>query len=131
MQALQRFRLIFKSVKKHFLWVEQQTGVSGAQLWALAAVVKNPGLKVAELVSAQVIHQSTASNLVDKMVKQTYIRRVPPHLKLWMAPSSEPSSALNAAIEAVCKRRDTVRRGAQMPHTLRRIPCISLSWPRC
>jgi hypothetical protein len=36
MAVLQKFRLIFKSVKKHFHWVETETGVSGSQLWALA-----------------------------------------------------------------------------------------------
>lgn len=74
-EALQHFRLIFKSVKKHFLWVEQQTGVNGAQLWALAAVVENPGLKVTELAKKLAIHQSTASNLIDKLVKQRFLRR--------------------------------------------------------
>ena len=74
-EALQHFRVIFKSVKKHFHWVEQQTGVNGAQLWALAAVVKKPGLKVTELAAALAIHQSTASNLVDKLVKQGLLRR--------------------------------------------------------
>ena len=75
MEALQHFRLIFKSVKKHFHWVEQQTGVNGAQLWALAVVVDKPGLKVTELAKSLAIHQSTASNLVDKLVKQKLLRR--------------------------------------------------------
>jgi DNA-binding MarR family transcriptional regulator len=74
-EALQHFRLIFKSVKKHFHWVEQQTGVNGAQLWALAAVVERPGLKVSELAKTLAVHQSTASNLVDKLVKQGFLRR--------------------------------------------------------
>jgi len=74
-QALQQFRLIFKSVKKHFHWVETQTGVNGAQLWALAAVVERPGLKVSELARKLAIHQSTTSNLVDKLVKQKFLRR--------------------------------------------------------
>lgn len=75
MEALQQFRLIFKSVKKHFHWVEQQTGVNGAQLWALANVVKKPGIKVTELAKAMAIHQSTVSNLIDKLVKQKFLRR--------------------------------------------------------
>ncbi len=74
-EALQHFRLIFKSVKKHFHWVEEQTGVNGAQLWALAAVVEKPGTKVTELAEALAIHQSTASNLVDKLVRQQLVRR--------------------------------------------------------
>ncbi len=75
LEALQHFRLIFKSVKKHFHWVEQQTGVNGAQLWALAAVIENPGLTVNELAKTLAIHQSTASNLVDKLVRQKFLRR--------------------------------------------------------
>jgi len=75
MQALQHFRLIFKSVKKHSHWIEQQTGVNGAQLWALAAVVERPALKVTELAKALAVHQSTASNLVDKLVRQGLLRR--------------------------------------------------------
>ena len=75
MEALQHFRLIFKSVKKHFHWVEQQTGVNGAQLWALANVVEKPGIKVTELAKVMAIHQSTVSNLVDKLVKQKFLRR--------------------------------------------------------
>jgi DNA-binding MarR family transcriptional regulator len=74
-EALQHFRLIFKSVKKHFHWVEQQTGVNGAQLWALAAVVERPTLTVNELAKALAVHQSTASNLVDKLVRQGLLRR--------------------------------------------------------
>ncbi|MDD5174933.1 MAG: MarR family transcriptional regulator [Sterolibacterium sp.] len=75
MEVLQNFRLIFKSVKKHFHWVEQQTGVNGAQLWALANVVEKPGIKVTELAKVMAIHQSTVSNLVDKLVKQKFLRR--------------------------------------------------------
>ena len=75
LNALQHFRLIFKSVKKHLLWIEQQTGVNGAQLWALAAVVDKPGLKVTELAKVLAIHQSTTSNLVEKLVKQKFLRR--------------------------------------------------------
>jgi DNA-binding MarR family transcriptional regulator len=75
MEALQHFRLIFKSVKKHFHWVEEQTGVNGAQLWALAAVVDRPAIKVSELAKLLAVHQSTASNLVDKLVRQGLARR--------------------------------------------------------
>ena len=74
-EALKHFRLIFKSVKKHFQWVEQQTGVNGAQLWALSAIVKKPGMVVSELSQALAVHQSTASNLVDRLVRLGFIRR--------------------------------------------------------
>lgn len=73
--VLQQFRLIFKSAKKHFQWVEVETGISGSQLWALAQIASAPGLRVTELARALAIHQTTASNLVDKLVQRKLIRR--------------------------------------------------------
>ncbi len=75
MAVLQQFRFIFKSVKKHFQWVEQETGVSGSQLWALAHIAAAPGLRVTELARALVVHQSTASNLIDRLVQRNLVRR--------------------------------------------------------
>ena len=73
--VLQQFRMIFKSVKTHFRWVEQQTGVSGSQLWALATVAQSPGLRVSELAAALAIHQSTTSNLIDRLEQHKLLRR--------------------------------------------------------
>lgn len=75
MAVLQQFRFVFKSVKKHFQWVENETGVSGSQLWALAQIAATPGMNVTELARALAIHQTTASNLVDKLVQRDFIRR--------------------------------------------------------
>lgn len=75
MAVLQQFRFIFKSVKKHFQWVEHETGVSGSQLWALAQIGATPGLRVTELARALAIHQTTASNLVDKLAQRRLVRR--------------------------------------------------------
>ncbi len=75
MAVLQQFRFIFKSVKKHFHWVERETGISGSQLWALAQIAAAPGLRVTELARALAIHQTTASNLVDKLVRGKLVRR--------------------------------------------------------
>ncbi|MBK6629814.1 MAG: MarR family transcriptional regulator [Betaproteobacteria bacterium] len=75
MAVLQQFRFIFKSVKKHFQWVERETGVSGSQLWALAHIAASPGLRVTELARALVVHQSTASNLLDRLVQRNLVRR--------------------------------------------------------
>jgi DNA-binding MarR family transcriptional regulator len=75
MNVLKEFRLIFKSVKRHFQWVEKQTGISGAQLWAMAAVVEQPGIRVTELGKTMAIHQSTTSNLVERLVQADLMRR--------------------------------------------------------
>lgn len=75
MKVLKEFRLIFKSVKRHFQWMEKQTGVSGAQLWAMSAVVAQPGIRVTELGKSMAIHQSTTSNLVERLVQADLLRR--------------------------------------------------------
>jgi MarR family transcriptional regulator, organic hydroperoxide resistance regulator len=75
MDVLKKFRLVFRSAKKHFQWVEQRCGVSGAQLWAMWELGERPGMRVSELASALSIHQSTASNMLDKLDGRSLIRR--------------------------------------------------------
>ena len=74
-EALKRFRVIFRSVRHHFHEVEQRCGVSGSQLWALSVVVRTPGIRVKDLAQAMAIQQSTASNLVEQLSRQELIRR--------------------------------------------------------
>lgn len=73
--VLEQFRLIFRSAKKHFQWVQERTGVSGAQLWVLAELRRNPGIRVTELARAMAVHQTTASNLIERLVRAQMIRR--------------------------------------------------------
>jgi DNA-binding MarR family transcriptional regulator len=73
--VLGQFRLIFRSAKKHFQWVQDRTGVSGAQLWVLAELQRRPGIRVTELARAMGLHQSTASNLIDPLEKRGLIQR--------------------------------------------------------
>ncbi len=73
--VLELFRLIFRSAKKHFQWVQERTGVSGAQLWALAELQRNPGMRVTELARALAVHQTTASNLIERLVCDKLITR--------------------------------------------------------
>jgi len=67
LEVLQQFRILIKSIRGHYQQVENRSGVSGAQLWALAHIAGNPGSKVGELARALAIHQSTASNLVGRL----------------------------------------------------------------
>ena len=41
-EVLKQFRIIFKSVRRHFQAIEQVCGISGAQLWALAKIEQSP-----------------------------------------------------------------------------------------
>ena len=68
--VLRQFRVIYAAVRAHFQDVETQTGIGGAQLWALSAVANSPDMGMGELAEAMDIHQSTASNLVKGLVKK-------------------------------------------------------------
>lgn len=60
---------MFNAVRHHFRTLEQAVGLSGTEVWALSLVVRNPGMRVAQLARAMDIHQSTASNLVRALLE--------------------------------------------------------------
>lgn len=72
-QALRQFRVVFNAVRTHFRQVEQETGLGGAQVWALSLIQKSPGLGVGDIATHMDIHQSTASNLVKVLLKKELI----------------------------------------------------------
>jgi len=74
-EALQNFRIIFRSVRRHFHEVEERCGISGSQLWALAVVAQSPGIRVKDLARAMAVQQSTASNLVEQLTRRDLLRR--------------------------------------------------------
>lgn len=67
LSVLQRFRVLIRTAQRHSQWVERQSGVTGAQLWALQELAESPGLRVGELARRMALHQSTASNMIDKL----------------------------------------------------------------
>ncbi|MBU0592680.1 MAG: MarR family winged helix-turn-helix transcriptional regulator [Gammaproteobacteria bacterium] len=75
LEALKKFRQIFSSAQQHFRRIEDQCGLSGAQLWALREVAGHPGRRVSDLAKAMSVHLSTASNLLDKLSKRNLVRR--------------------------------------------------------
>ena len=75
LRVLKQFRVVIANIKEHYRDVEDVTGVSGAQLWALYAIAMSPGITVGELARELALHQSTVSNLLDKMIEQGYIER--------------------------------------------------------
>lgn len=72
-QVLKKFRIIYGSVRQQFRDVEQSCGVTGSQLWILQEVAKTPDIGVSELAERLSIHQSTCSQLVEKLVTRGLI----------------------------------------------------------
>ena len=75
LEVLEQFRIVFKSIRRHYQSVERRAGISGAQLWALAQIAGEPGIKVGELAGALAIHQSTASNLLRRLERLGLVTR--------------------------------------------------------
>jgi DNA-binding MarR family transcriptional regulator len=73
--ALKKFRVIYGCVRHHFRQVEEKCGVSGSQLWILQEVATTPGIGVSELADRLSIHQSTCSQLAEKLVSRGLLRK--------------------------------------------------------
>jgi MarR family transcriptional regulator, organic hydroperoxide resistance regulator len=76
LEVLKKFRIIFKSSNRHFHAIEKVAGIGGASVWALAEIAELEGLTVSKLAHAMSIHQSTASNLIEKLETQGYVIRI-------------------------------------------------------
>lgn len=74
-RTLLTFRRVMASAKRHLVEVRDKCELSGAQLWALTQIGNQPGMTVQDLATAMSVHQSTASNLVEKLVKGRLVRR--------------------------------------------------------
>ncbi|ANQ84595.1 MarR family winged helix-turn-helix transcriptional regulator [Azoarcus olearius] len=75
LSVLQRFRVLIRTAQRHSQWIERQSGVTGAQLWALQELSEAPGLRVGELANRMALHQSTASNMIDRLETTALIRK--------------------------------------------------------
>lgn len=73
--ALQNMRVVMRAAQRHSAQIEKQCGVSGAQLWVMQELHDQPGLRMGELATKMSLHQTTASNLVDALVKKSYVRK--------------------------------------------------------
>lgn len=75
LSVLQRFRVLIRTAQRHSQWIERQSGVTGAQLWAIQELAEAPGMRVGELAACMALHQSTASNMIDKLESAGLIRK--------------------------------------------------------
>lgn len=72
---LKDLRIIFRAIQSHSRLVEKKSGLSSAQLWMLWELHNTPGLKVSQLAGILSIHQSTCSNMLDKLEAKELIYR--------------------------------------------------------
>jgi DNA-binding MarR family transcriptional regulator len=75
LSVLKQFRVVVRSIKRHYQSVERSCGVSGAQLWAMAEIAAAPGIKVGQLAKELAVHQSTVSNMLDRLEELEFVTR--------------------------------------------------------
>lgn len=75
LSVLQRFRVLIRTAQRHSQWIERRSGVTGAQLWAMQELRDVPGLRVGDLAKSMALHQSTASNMIDKLETAGLLRK--------------------------------------------------------
>jgi DNA-binding MarR family transcriptional regulator len=118
--VLQKFRYVIRAAQRHSQWIEGQTGLPGAQLWLLAEVNAEPGVRAGELARKMALHQSTASNLIERLVARGLVERL-----------REPSDArivrlgLTAAGERLLARAPEPARGL-LPQVLQDLDAAAL-----
>lgn len=73
LHVLKKFRIIYGSVRQQFSEVEQTCGVTGSQLWIIKEVANTPGIGISVLAERLSIHQSTCSQLVEKLASRKLV----------------------------------------------------------
>ena len=67
LDVLQQLRVVVRLAGSHSARLERSTGIPGAQLWALHEVAQADGLSVGELARRLRMHQTTVSNLLNRL----------------------------------------------------------------
>jgi DNA-binding MarR family transcriptional regulator len=75
LNVIRNLRLAFRIIRDYSRWVERQCGVSATQLWTLKEIASQPGIRTSNLSQALSLHQSTTSNLLDKLEARGLIKR--------------------------------------------------------
>ena len=73
--VLVQLRDVVRAMRNHYRRVERATGISGACVWAMSELESLPGMRISELASQLAIHQSTASNLVERLAAAKLVER--------------------------------------------------------
>ncbi|MEY2631432.1 MAG: hypothetical protein RIR00_86 [Pseudomonadota bacterium] len=75
LNVLKQFRIIYGAMRQHFRAVEARCAASGSQMWILQEVAASAGIGVGEVARRLSVHQSTASQLVEKLVVRGLVER--------------------------------------------------------
>ncbi|CAM5787211.1 MarR family winged helix-turn-helix transcriptional regulator [Rhizobacter fulvus] len=75
LDVLELLRVVFRLAGNHSAVVERATGLPGAQMWTLHEVAQADGLSVGELAQRLRVHQTTMSNLLNRLEAAGLVRK--------------------------------------------------------
>lgn len=75
-RILDSLRRVVRELRASSLAAERATNLSGAQLFVLRALVREPGLSVSALAERTLTHQSSVSVVVTKLTERGLVERV-------------------------------------------------------
>lgn len=75
LDVIEQLRVVLRIASVHSTRLEQATGVPGAQLWALHEIGSTDGLRVGELAQRLRLHQTTVSNLLNRLESRGFVRK--------------------------------------------------------
>lgn len=74
--VLRDFRVLIHAARVHFANTRKTTGLSGAQVWALSEIERSPGIRLTRLARTLSVHQTTASNLVNDLLREKLVEKI-------------------------------------------------------
>ena len=76
-RAMVALRRLVRAIRSGTASVERRSGITGAQLFVLRALVDRPGQSLGDLVAATLTTQSTVSEVVGRLVARGLVARRP------------------------------------------------------
>jgi len=75
LDVLEQLRVVVRIAGAHSAHLERATGIPGAQMWALHEVGTRDGMRVGELAQRLRLHQTTVSNLLNRLESRGLVRK--------------------------------------------------------
>ena len=75
LDVLRQLRVVMRLAGNHSARIERSTGIPSARLWALQEVAQADGLSVGELAQRLRVHQTTVSNLLNRLEAAGLVRK--------------------------------------------------------
>lgn len=73
--VIDNLRRIVEAVKQHSRTVEQKTGLTGPQLWALKILAESAPLRLCELASRMYLRPATTVGIIDRLEGRGLVTR--------------------------------------------------------